>query len=150
MASNALIHLGAENWKHAAWRGSFYPNDLPDEWLLSYYNTQFKTVFLPSTTARLITPQDWLDYLNDTLEDFVFIVEEAPGLQAPISGRVYVASPAWLAEHVWWLDDDPDLRALAKRIAEHAATGVALFVISRKGDLEALRKVEALREVMGY
>lgn len=150
MASNALIQLGAENWKHAAWRGSFYPNDLPDEWLLSYYNTQFKAVFLPSATAWLVAPQDWLSWLNDTLEDFVFIVEEAPGIQVPMSGRVHVASPGWLAEHVWWLDDDPDLRALAKRIAEHAATGVALFVISRKGDLEALRKVEALREVMGY
>lgn len=150
MASNALIRLGAENWKHAAWRGSFYPNDLPDEWLLSYYNTQFKAVFLPSATARLVTPQDWLNWLNDTLEDFVFIVEEAAALQAPMSGRVQVASPAWLTEHVWWLDDDPDLRTLAKRIAEHAATGVALFVISRRGDLEALRKVETLREVMGY
>lgn len=150
MASNALVRLGAENWKHAAWRGSFYPNDLPDEWLLSYYNTQFKAVFLPSATARLVTPQDWLSWLNDTLEDFVFIVEKSPDLQVPMSGRVQVASPAWLTEHVWWLDDDPDLRALAKRIAEHAATGVALFVISRRGDLEALRKVETLREVMGY
>lgn len=150
MASNTLIRLGAENWKHAAWRGSFYPNDLPDEWLLSYYNTQFKAVFLPSATACLVTPQDWLSWLNDTLEDFVFIVEKSPDLQVPMSGRVQVASPAWLTEHVWWLDDDPDLRALAKRIAEHAATGVALFVISRRGDLEALRKVETLREVMGY
>jgi hypothetical protein len=117
---------------------------------LYYYTTQFKVVFLSSATARLVSPQDWLNWLNDTLEDFVFIVEEAPGLQVPMSGRVQVASPAWLTEHVWWLDDDPDLRALAKRIAEHAATGVALFAISRSGDLEALRKVEALREVMGY
>lgn len=150
MASNTLIRLGAEDWKHVAWRGPFYPNDLPDEWLLSYYNTQLKAVFLPSATARLVTPQDWLNWLNDTLEDFVFIVEESPDLQVPMSGRVQVASPAWLTEHVWWLDDDPDLRALAKRIAEHAATGGALFVISRRGDLESLRKVESLREVMGY
>ncbi len=150
MASNALIRIGAENWKHAAWRGSFYPDDLPDEWLLPYYNTQFKAVFLPAAAARLATPQDWLNWLNDTLEEFVFIVEESPGLQVPVSGRVQRASPGWLAEHVWWLDDDPDLRALAKRIAEHAATGVPLFVVSRRGDLAALRQVEALREVMGY
>lgn len=117
---------------------------------MPYYNTQFKTVYLPAAAAHLATPQDWLNWLNDTLEEFVFIVEESPGLQVPVSGRVQRASPAWLAGHVWWLDDDPDLRALAKRIAEHAATGVPLFVVSRRGDLAALRQVEALREVMGY
>jgi hypothetical protein len=29
----------------------FIPDDLPDDWLLSYYNTQFQAVYLPA--ARL-------------------------------------------------------------------------------------------------
>ncbi|KAB2322351.1 hypothetical protein F8A86_03685 [Betaproteobacteria bacterium SCN1] len=150
MKSNVLIHLGAEDWMHAAWRGRFYPDDLPDEWLLSYYNTQFKTVFLSSRKGGAAGTQDWSNWLSDTLEDFVFIVENSDGLQVPSSDRILVASPDWLVRHVYWLDDAPDLRALARRIAEHAATGVSLFVISREGGLDALQRAQTLREVMGY
>jgi L-amino acid N-acyltransferase YncA len=61
-----------------------------------------------------------------------------------------LAGPAWAAEHVWWLDEAPDLRALAQRISQHAETGEPLFVISRSGNLALMEEADALRQVMGY
>ena len=61
-----------------------------------------------------------------------------------------LATPEWTVAHVWWLDEAPDLRALAQRISLQAATGEPLFVFSRSGDLALLRQVDALKQVMGY
>lgn len=147
---NTFLYLGAENWIHPAWTQGFYPEGVPDDWLLSYYNTQFKSVFLPASVWQLATHDDWINWLKDTQEDFVFVVENSNEKPPIASGRVVEASPAWLADHVWWLDARPDMRALAQCIAAHAVSGDPLFVISRAGDLDRLRQVEALREVMGY
>lgn len=88
--------------------------------------------------------------MNDTQEGFVFLVEDVPGTPLPAAGRVLAASAEWQAAHVWWLDEAPDLRALARRIGEHAASGEPLFIISRRGDMALLNQVDALRQVMGY
>ncbi len=145
-----FLYLGAENWIHPAWFQGFYPNDLPEDWLLSFYNTQFQTVFLPAAIWQTATSTNWIHWLNDTQEGFVFLLEEVPGMVPPTSDRVLAVSPAWLAAHVWWLDEAPDMRALARRIAGHAASGEPFFVISRTGDLGLLQQVDALRRVMGY
>ncbi|PKO59473.1 MAG: hypothetical protein CVU23_14110, partial [Betaproteobacteria bacterium HGW-Betaproteobacteria-17] len=61
-----------------------------------------------------------------------------------------LATPAWQAQHVWWLDEAPDLRALAQRITQQAATGEPLFVFSRSGNAGLLEQANTLRQVMGY
>jgi hypothetical protein len=61
-----------------------------------------------------------------------------------------LATPAWQAQHVWWLDEAPDLRPLAQRITRHAASGEPLYVLSRSGDLGLLEQVRTLKQVMGY
>jgi hypothetical protein len=150
MKSNEFLYLGAETWSHPAWFQVFYPEGLPEEWVLSFYNTRFQTVFLPADTWRGQTPEVWRQWLNDTQERFVFILEECPRVSPPASGRVQMATATWLTAHVWWLDEAPDLRALSRRIAAHAASGEPLFIISRRGDLGLLGQVEDLRQVMGY
>jgi len=139
------------NWDRPDWRGSFYPEDLPDDWLLSYYNTQFRAVYLPATVWQVATDAEWTQWLNDTLDGFFFVLE--PGDTAavpPVSPRVLLATPAWTAAHVWWLDEAPDLRALAQRISHQATTGEPLFVFSLSGNLEQLERVNNLKQVMGY
>jgi uncharacterized protein YecE (DUF72 family) len=107
MTSGNLVLVGASGWQHPAWRGAFYPADLPDDWQLSYYSTQFQA-------------------------------------------RVVLATPAWEAAHLWWLDAAPDLRQLAQRITRHAETGAPLYVFSRSGDLGLLEQALSLKQVMGY
>lgn len=151
MSSSTLVLVGAVNWDHPAWRGRFYPEGLPDDWLLSYYNTQFQAVYLTADRWQCTSEATWSQWLGDTQEGFHFVLEPADNaLPAPASARVVVADPAWEAARVWWLDEQPDLRALAERITGHAARGEPLYVFSRSGDLGRLEQVERLKEVIGY
>ncbi len=150
MESTDFLYLGSQDWRHPAWRGGFYPEDLPDDWLLSYYNNQFQSVYLTAEQAAAATPEDWATWLSDTLERFVFLVEFEAGLALPASPRIRLVQPDWAARHVCWLEEAGDLRALSQRIAAHAASGEALFILSRSGDLAGLDRVTELRQVMGY
>ena len=151
MTSSALVLVGAMNWNRPDWRGSFYPEDLPDDWMLSYYNTQFQAVYLPAVIWQATSDAIWAQWLGDTQDGFCFVLEPGDaGAVPPVSPRVLLATPAWTAAHVWWLDQAPDLRALAQRIAQQATTGEPLFVFSRRGDLMQLERANNLKQVMGY
>lgn len=151
MTLNEVVFVGAVNWEHPAWHGGFYPDDLPEDWRLSYYNTQFQAVYLPASVWQDVPESTWAQWLNDTQEGFCFVLEPAAsGAARPASGRVLLASPAWAADHVWWLDEVPDLRALAQRITRQAAIGEPLFVFSRSADIGLLQQANSLKQVMGY
>jgi hypothetical protein len=148
-ADTYLICTGAEDWLHPDWRGGFYPEDLPDDWLLPYYNTRFQAVYLPVARWQAASADDWARWLDDTQPGFRFLLE-AEGGEIPVHPRVIEVTPDWAAAHVWWLDEAPDLRALAHRASEQAAAGETLFVISRQGNLDLLEQVNTLRQVLGY
>ena len=42
------LELGAVDWAHTHWVGSYYPADLPPEWRLTYYANEFRTVLVPA------------------------------------------------------------------------------------------------------
>lgn len=144
-----LIHAGAQDWQHAAWCGPFYPGDLPADWQLPYYGARFQTVYLPAARWQAASAAEWAQWLDDTQPGFVFLLEQGSG-EAPASSRVIVATPDWAAAHIWWLDDAPDLRALARRVTDRAASGEAVFAVSRQGNLDLLEQVNTLRQVLGY
>ncbi|MHB1401037.1 MAG: hypothetical protein ACYCWB_01425 [Thiobacillus sp.] len=151
MTPNPLVLVGASGWQHPAWRGGFYPEDMPDDWLLSYYNTQLQAVYLPAAVWQAASEATWAQWLYDTRDGFYFVLEPAEALPAaPASERVLLATPEWEAAHVWWLDEAPDLRALAQRIMQQATTGEPLFVFSRSGDADLLEQANTLKQVMGY
>jgi hypothetical protein len=151
MTPNPLVLVGASGWQHPAWRGGFYPEDMPDDWLLSYYNTQLQAVYLPAAVWQAASEAAWAQWLYDTRDGFCFVLEPAEALPAaPASERVLLATPEWEAAHVWWLDEAPDLRALAQRIMQQATTGEPLFVFSRSGDSDLLEQANTLKQVMGY
>ena len=151
MSYSALVLVGAVDWAHPDWHSGFYPEGLPDDWALSYYNTQFQVVYLPATVWQAASAATWERWLDDTQEGFCFLLEPTGKDDAkPASERVMLATPEWVGRHVWWLDECYDLRMLAQRITQQAETGEPLFVLSRRGDLELLEQVKALRQVMGY
>lgn len=74
------INLGAYGWRHANWLNVFYPEDLPEEWQLTYYSNVFNTVLVPVDywqTSTRIDCQDWLDSVH---ENFQFFVEVSAGM----------------------------------------------------------------------
>lgn len=151
MPNNQQVLVGAVGWDHPHWRGVFYPDDLPDDWMLSYYNTEFQAVYLPAAVWQAATDLTWTQWLFESQEGFCFVLEPAEERVAkPASERVLVATPAWEKDHVWWLDENPDVRKLAQRITQQASAGIPLFVLSRAGHLALLQQIKSLKQVMGY
>ncbi|WP_455204654.1 DUF72 domain-containing protein [Kaarinaea lacus] len=69
------ILFGLRGWRHPQWIGGFYPEDMPEEWWISYYSNEFRSVLVPqeyfyNTSADQV--QSWID---DTDKQFVFFAE---------------------------------------------------------------------------
>jgi len=61
------LQVGAYGWNYDSWVGSFYPEDIPEEWRLDFYSNAFRVVLVPE--------MDWLSWCEDELEDFLDAVE---------------------------------------------------------------------------
>lgn len=72
MMQKKNINLGAYGWKHTGWKGSFYPDDLPEDWQLTYYSNVFSSVLVPvEYWCGEVVPdcEEWLESVHD---DFRF------------------------------------------------------------------------------
>lgn len=52
-----MIHVGTSGYNYDAWRGAFYPEDLPARKMLSYYASQLSTVEINYSFYRKPTPK---------------------------------------------------------------------------------------------
>ena len=43
------LRLGAYGWQHQHWQNLFYPEDLPQDWRLSFYANEFTAVIVPAS-----------------------------------------------------------------------------------------------------
>ncbi|HEB83268.1 MAG TPA: hypothetical protein ENJ11_10440 [Gammaproteobacteria bacterium] len=73
------LQTGAYGWLHRHWQGSYYPDDLPEDWQLGYYSNDFNTVLVPaadlvaSLAGEQVLPiEDWPDEVH---ENFRFYIE---------------------------------------------------------------------------
>lgn len=63
-----MIHVGTSGYNYEAWRGSFYPEELPARRMLSYYAERFDTVeinysFYRKPSAKIL--QNWAAQVPD-------------------------------------------------------------------------------------
>ena len=151
MTAPSLVLVGAAGWLHPAWRNGFYPDGLPDDWLLSYYNTQFQAVYLPAAVWQAATEATWAQWLDDTQDGFYFVLEPGDAPPAhPASPRVLLASAGLGGGACLVARRGAGSAWLAQRITQQAATGEPLFVFSRSGNLALLEQASTLKQVMGY
>lgn len=150
--TNYSVYQGAVGWAHAQWNGDFYPEDLPEAWQLSFYNTQCRCVYLPYAFWRNATDEAVSSWLQDTREGFRFVLqvpenidEEARRLAGRFGARAVLEGQIDLL----WLEGTPDLRDLAQRMQKAAQSGVPLFLIVRNGASGTLRQVGELMEILG-
>ncbi len=59
MAFVESLYIGTFGWRHDDWRGSFYPDDLPEEWQFDYFSNAFRVVLVPQ--------EEWLTWSDETL-----------------------------------------------------------------------------------
>jgi hypothetical protein len=144
------VKLGVAGWLWPAWDEVFYPADMPPEWRLAYYNTQFSCVFLPREQWQHQSPQTWESWAEDTHGGFVFLLETAAGganevLPAPLQGRalgMHAQDPRLI-----WFDTETDLKPLAARLA--ALPAGTCFLLSRDGNLGQIERVRSLLDLLG-
>jgi len=79
---NRFIEVGSVGWQHAEWIDSYYPDELPDDWLFSFYSKEFQALLI--TEAELnnelcnLTQGKEIEWLSDIPDEFEFYVELNP------------------------------------------------------------------------
>ncbi|WP_413436857.1 DUF72 domain-containing protein [Sulfuriferula sp. GW1] len=156
---NYTCYVGAQGWDHEGWVGSFYPDDLPADWRLTYYNNFFTCCYLSYTDWSQQPEATLVQWLDDTLPRFRFVLETPASLSeadrrrlAVLAPRTGQAAPASaLQAFCLWLPDEPDWRALSAQIQQRAQTpGTPCYLISRTQVVADLQQALTLLEILGY
>lgn len=140
--------LGAAGWEWPEWSDAFYPSGMPEEWRLTYYNTQFDCVFLAAPAWRHVDAATYEAWAADTHARFVFLLEDARPDELPdvLAGRargIRRDDPGLL-----WFDRQTSLKTLAAELASPDGEA-SLFLLSRDGDLGQVERVRTLLQLMG-
>lgn len=69
------VHVGTSGFSYQEWRGFFYPEDLPERDMLSYYARHFDTVEVNSTYYRMPGPEFFSRMLTKVPPHFRFAVK---------------------------------------------------------------------------
>jgi len=80
--------LGARGWDHPAWQDSFYPDDLPPEWRLSYYANEFNAVLASSDLWGAADAELIASWADDVHDGFRFFLELPAGAETAITERI--------------------------------------------------------------
>jgi uncharacterized protein YecE (DUF72 family) len=75
MATRGEIRIGISGWRYDGWRGSFYPDKLPQRSELHYAAERFNSIELNGSFYSLQRPESFQNWYEDTPQDFVFSVK---------------------------------------------------------------------------
>ena len=70
-----ILHAGTSGYAFKEWKGSFYPDDLKDDAMLSYYASKFPTVEINNTFYRLPKEHVLLDWASQVPDAFTFAIK---------------------------------------------------------------------------
>ncbi len=146
-----LVYSGTVGWDAEVLK-NVYPEDLPKDWKLSFYNTQFRCVFLPLESWSLANEQQIQIWLNDTQEGFRFLLGGAIDENAGLMRKAACFGAKGVLEHeaqIVWLDGKVDMRALAARMQALSGHGQPLFVIARGIGSAELAQLNELISILG-
>jgi len=142
------MRLGASGWSSPAWLDVFYPSDMPEEWRLTFFNTQFGCVFLAQEVWQLAEPGQRAQWIADTHEQFVFLLEADSSLSPPEE----MASKALCLKaddaRILWFSADSSLKDLALSLSGGAFVKPE-FIVSQDGNFGQIERVTTLLEVLG-
>ncbi len=143
------VFLGAMDWRHPTWVGAFYPADMPEEWRLAFYSSQFSCVWLAPESWNAVAAAEMAAWREDVHSRFRFLLaaDETSELPLALADKATFVIPG--DSRLVWFDRGSDLKALAEEIREREETP-ELFLICADGDLGQLERVRTLLELMGY
>lgn len=150
-----VVFLGVADWRHENWAPGFYPDDMPMEWRLTYYNTQFDCVWLGYSAwsaERLEALHEWV---ADTRGDFRFVLESFGDISLVGDARLAAIAPrlARVTEKsdpdLIWFDASANLRTLMERIDVRVKQAPSTYLISLDAHLATIERVKLLVEMLG-
>jgi hypothetical protein len=141
------VLLGVRGWSWSEWEGAFYPEDMPPEWRLTFYNTQFDCVFLPSAQWQGAASEQFELWQEDTHDQFLFLLEGEGSMPVPTPLRSKAICIPAQDSRIVWFDRHTDLRRLAETLKQ--GRDAPAFLLSRDGDLAQLQRVRTLLELLG-
>ncbi len=149
-APTALV--AAHGWWHPDWVGPFYPDDMPEEWQLTYYANFFHTVVIPAAAWGDDPAAQAAQWREDVHDKFVFVAETpapAAGLEALGDALLGTVGEGAAGR---WLHAEGDLTAATPEApllaVGEAGPGLVIAALpAAEGDAMALRRAwEALRD----
>ncbi len=69
------IRVGCSGWFYRAWKGVFYPNELPQSGWFSYYSSKFNTVELNSTFYNFPKKERVRRWLKEAPDGFIYAIK---------------------------------------------------------------------------
>lgn len=69
------LYAGTSGYAYTAWKGSFYPADLPARRMLNFYATQLRTVEINNTFYRMPTTSLLRGWADEVPDDFRFALK---------------------------------------------------------------------------
>jgi uncharacterized protein YecE (DUF72 family) len=75
MSRVGRIRIGISGWRYKGWRGTFYPKGLAQRRELEFAAQHFDTIELNGSFYSLQRPQNFLQWHEETPDDFVFAVK---------------------------------------------------------------------------
>ncbi len=99
-----FVEIGSVGWEHDQWINSYYPEDLPSDWLFSYFSKQFRTVWVTAAELTNKTTGELQEYVDDCDQGFEFLLEmpEPSEVQkSPESLQQWVKATHLLKDHVF-------------------------------------------------
>jgi len=145
--SMGRVFLGVVGWEWADWERGFYPEDMPTDWRLTYYNTQFNCVFVPSSHWSALPETEFKQWAEDTHDQFLFLLEGGAGasVPAPLQGRARIVHRS--DPDLYWFDQNTELRKLSETLKTRASQ--TAYVISQDGEMGQIERVRTLMGLLG-
>src|SRR5687768_14922545 len=69
------LHVGTSGYAYKEWKGSFYPEDLPDKQMLRYYGERFRSVEINNTFYRMPKAAMLEGWAAEVPEHFKFVIK---------------------------------------------------------------------------
>jgi uncharacterized protein YecE (DUF72 family) len=69
------LFVGTSGFSYHEWKGSFYPQDLPDKQMLHYYGERFRSVEINNTFHRMPAPQTLEGWAGEVPAGFRFALK---------------------------------------------------------------------------
>lgn len=75
ISRTGTLRVGTSGYSYKQWKGSFYPEKLPDREMLSYYASQFSTVEINHSFYRMPTESTLLNWAKSVPKGFRFALK---------------------------------------------------------------------------